>query len=108
MIYVNRLWLQGRVASSPVMKDLSSRTKVTSFSLSVVESWVNEENKPRSHTNTFTVEVIGRDAYRVAQEAKLGFWVTLDGYLRSQELKGAHVTVVRTFSINIWAEVRDG
>src|SRR5258706_3647819 len=99
--YSNRVWLQGKVASRPSTSQLNARTKVTSFQLVMVEAWTNEENQRRQHRNVVTVEVVGRDADYVAQAARLDSWATVEGYLRSDEVKGAHGVRVRTLAITI-------
>lgn len=68
----------------------------------MVEAWVNDAQESRERHNRITVEVLGRDADRVAQEARLGSWVSLEGYLRSEVFKGENVVKVRTLSIQVW------
>jgi single-stranded DNA-binding protein len=100
--YMNRTWLQGTVASTPTVNSLSPRTKLTSFQLCLVESWVNPDGEIRARKNRILVEVVGKDSERVAFEAKLGSWVTLEGYIRSEQFKGQELVKVRTLSIDIW------
>lgn len=104
MIFMNRVWLQGRVATAPVLKDLTSTTKLTSFTLALIESWKNGDGKDRDRINSPLVEVVGRDAVRIAHEARIGAWITLEGYIRTEEVKGQHVTKVRTLTITVWPE----
>jgi len=106
--YMNRTWLQGVVASTPTVNALSPRTKLTSFQLCLVESWVNPEGDLRARKNRVLVEVVGRDSERVATEAKLGAWVTIEGYIRSEQFKGQDTIKVRTLSIEIWGEQHAG
>lgn len=47
------------------------------------------------------VDVVGKDAVRVAGEARLGSWVSLEGYIRSELLKGREFIKIRTFSIDV-------
>ncbi len=102
--YINRTWLQGTVASTPTVSSISAKTKLTSFQLAVVESWLNPDGELRSRKNRVLVEVVGKDSERVAQHAKLGSWVTLEGYIRSEQFKGQDLIKVRTLSIDIWEE----
>ena len=102
MVFMNRLWMQGRVWTAPILKSLNARTKVASFCLSLVESWSNDQGQPRERNNLPLIEVVGKDAERVFAEAKVGSWVTIEGYLRTEEIKGGHVTKVRTLNITIW------
>jgi len=94
--------MQGRVWTAPILKSLNARTKVASFCLSLVESWSNDQGQPRERNNLPLIEVVGKDAERVFAEAKVGSWVTIEGYLRTEEIKGGHVTKVRTLNITIW------
>jgi single-stranded DNA-binding protein len=77
---------------------------VTSFSLCVVESWVDETGKQKRRNNVVLIEVLGRDAETVASTARLGSWVTLEGYVRSEEARGQHVVKVRTLRIEVWEQ----
>ena len=107
MQFMNRVWLQGRISSQPSLRDLTHRTRITSFSLDVVESWTNDRLEDKSRTNRVPVEVVGKDAERVAHEARLGRWVTLEGYIRTEQSKGETVLKVRTLSIAVWEELHD-
>ena len=100
--YANRTWQQGDVVSLPVMKQLSPRTKITSFSLAAVESWADDSGVLKERRNVFVIETLGRDAEYVYREARLGRMVTVDGYLRSDVVKGQNVIRIRTFHIHIW------
>jgi len=73
----------------------------------MVESWLNPDGESRARKNRVLVEVVGRDAEKVAREAKLGSWVTLEGYIRSEQFKGQDLTKVRTLSIDIWGDMHD-
>jgi len=101
MNYLNRSILQGKVVSTPTTKQLNPRTKITSFSLLTVESWLNDEGQPREHRNFVTVEVVGRDAERISK-TPLNSYVTVEGYIRSDEIKGVHAVRVRTLTISVW------
>lgn len=45
---------------------------------------------------------MGKDSAEVAQKAKLGSWVTLEGYIRSEQFKGQDLTKVRTLRVDVW------
>ena len=75
---------------------------MTYFQLSMIESWVNGEGQHRERKNRITIEVVGKDAERISREAKLGSFVTLEGYVRSENVKGQVLTKVRTLSIDVW------
>lgn len=100
--YVNRLHLQGRVVSKPVIKSLNARTSLTAFQLSMVESWLNGDGTHRERRNRVNVEVVGKDSAEVAAKAKIGSWVTLEGYIRSEQFQGRDLTKVRTLAVNVW------
>ncbi len=105
--YMNRVHLQGTVTSMPTVSSLSPKTKLTSFQLCMVESWLNPEGESRARKNRILVEVVGRDAEMVAAEARLGSWVTLEGYIRSEQFKGQDLIKIRTLSIDRWGETHD-
>jgi len=105
--YKNRVWLQGRVTSHPSVKSLSPKTKLTAFQISMVEGWANASGDARERKNKVAIEVVGKDSARVAATVKVGSWVTLEGYIRSENFKGREFTKVRTLTIDVW-EVDDG
>lgn len=70
----------------------------------MVESWLNAEGEHRERKNRITIEVVGRDSARVAKEARVGSWVSLEGYIRSENFKGQSLTKVRTLDITVWEE----
>lgn len=70
----------------------------------MMESWENAAGERRERKNTILVEIVGRDSARIAREAALGLWVTVEGYLRSEQFKGRDLKKVRTLSIQIWKE----
>ena len=100
--HINRVHFQGEATSSPSIKSISERTKVTSFQLSMKEGWINGAGKHCERKNRITIEVVGRDAERISREVKMGSFVTLEGYMRSENLKGQVMTKVRTLSIDVW------
>lgn len=100
--FINRVHLQGQVSSHPVQKAMNARTNFTTFELSLVESWDNAEGERRERKNRVTIEVVGRDSDMVVEIAKVGAWVTLEGYIRSEIFKGDMHMKVRTLSIALW------
>jgi single-stranded DNA-binding protein len=68
----------------------------------MVESWHNGDGSLRERKNRIFVEVVGRDSADVAEKAKLGSWVTIEGYIRSEQFKGQELTKVRTLAITVW------
>jgi len=102
--YINRVWQQGRVTSTPTIKSISSRTKVTAFQISTVETWKTGDGTVKERKNRVQVEVVGRDAEKTYEEVKLGSWVTLEGYIRSEQFKGQDLMKLRTLSVHVWSE----
>lgn len=74
----------------------------------MIESWVNAQGEHRERKNTITVEVVGKYSAKIATEAKLGLWATIEGYIRSEQLKGRDLKKIRTLSIQIWKGSNDG
>ena len=105
--FCNRVWLQGKIVSTPSVQSISQRTQATSFQLVMIESWKNAVGELRGRNNTITVEVVGKDSAKVMKEAKLGFWATIEGYIRSEQSKGRDLTKVRTLTIDIWERSDD-
>ena len=94
---VNRVHLEGRVGTHPASRMVSSSLQATTFRLVTVESWGSPDH-PRYHPNVLTIEILGKDSER-AREFKVGDWVTVDGYLRT-EVRGPGEDVrIRTFSV---------
>jgi single-stranded DNA-binding protein len=100
--YCNRVWLQGKIVSTPSIQPISQKTQATSFQLVMIESWKNAAGEHRERNNTISVEVVGKDSAKVAREAKLGSWATIEGYIRSEQAKGRDIKKVRTLTIQIW------
>jgi single-stranded DNA-binding protein len=73
----------------------------------MTESWENSQGEYRERKNRITVEVVGKDSAKIAKEARLGSWATLEGYFRSEQFKGQDLTKVRTLSITIWENEND-
>lgn len=86
----------------PRMKSLSAKTKLTYFQLAMRESWTNASGRQCSRNNRITVEVLGRDSSDVVDKARVGSWVTLEGYIRSEEYQGQTIMKIRTLNIRIW------
>lgn len=70
----------------------------------MIESWENAQGEYRERKNRVLIDVVGKEAARVAAEVRLGSRVKLEGYLRSEQLKGQDLVKVRTLSIDVWEE----
>jgi single-stranded DNA-binding protein len=86
------------------MKSISSNTKVTAFQLSTVESWTSGSGELKERKNRIQVEIVGRDAEKAFEQIRLGTWIFLDGYIRSEVYKGQDLTKMRVFSYEAWEE----
>jgi single stranded DNA-binding protein len=102
--YINRVIQQGVVTTKPSVKSISSRTKVTAFQLSTVESWTTGTGETKERKNRIQVEIVGRDAEEAFEKIRLGSWVFIDGYIRSEVYKGQNLTKMRVFSYEVWEE----
>lgn len=100
--YVNRVHLQGVVSSHPILKALTATTNFTTFEVSLVESWANADGTQRARKNRVVVEVVGRDSAMALELARVGAWVTIEGYIRSEIFKGETLMKVRTLTIEVW------
>lgn len=89
------------------MKALNPQTNVTTFVVSTTESWINGAGEAKERKNRITIEVVGRDSAHVSSVARVGSWVTIEGYIRSEQFKGQEIVKVRTLSITVW-EVSSG
>lgn len=105
--FINRIWLQGKIVTHPSTKALSPQTNVTMFMLSAIESWTNGDGERRERANRIPIEVVGRESARIAAHARVGMWVTVEGYLRCEQYKGQDIFKVRTLSIDLWEETDD-
>lgn len=100
--YLNRCLLQGRITSAPRIKSLNSHLQMTFFQLSVEETWTSK-GKEHSRSNRIAVEVLGKDAKAIAEEASMGMWATIEGYIRTEEYQGRTKVKVRTLNIEVWS-----
>lgn len=100
----NRVWLQGEVASQPTLRSLPSDTSIATFQLGVVETWRDERGHQKERKNLVPVEVLGTRAEQLMREIRYGSWVTIEGYLRVDQIKGQSTLRVRTYSIEVWSD----
>lgn len=97
-LFINKVWLSGQVHSQPRIRNISEKTKLTSFMMSVSETWLSRDGETKSHRNDILVEVLGREA-ESAGRLMPGEWISVDGYLRSEQFKGRTVISVRVYNI---------
>jgi len=98
-LYINKVWLSGKVHTQPRIRKISEKTKATSFILATMESWESRNGDAREHRNEILVEVLGRDAQAVYDNLSPGDWVNVDGYMRSDQFKGRTAMSVRVYKI---------
>lgn len=70
----------------------------------MVESWQTPEGTSKSRKNRVPIEVVGKDCNRVMKEARMGSFATIEGYFRSEAVKGQYMYKVRTLTIDIWED----
>lgn len=99
-MYINKVWISGKVHTHPRIRNISERTKLTSFTVSVLETWESKDGETRSHRNEIQVEVLGREAEVAYQTLAPGSWVSVDGYMRSEVFKGRQQIKIRVYNIN--------
>ncbi|MHC4647370.1 MAG: single-stranded DNA-binding protein [Planctomycetota bacterium] len=105
--YINKVWISGKVHTQPRIRNLSERTKLTSFMVSAMETWASRNGESKSHRNDILVEVLGKEAQPAFDGLSPGDWVSVDGYLRSEQFKGRTVLSVRVYNISYGAEIDD-
>lgn len=100
MFYINKVWLNGVVKTHPKIRKISEKTKLTSFTVAVLEEWSAPSGEQRCHRNDISVEVLGRESEKACELLSPGDWVSVDGYLRSETFKGKPQLKVRVFNIS--------
>ena len=100
--YINKVLFQGEIISKPTLISLTQRTNLTSFRISAAETWRTPSGEHKERRNKIVVEVVGKDARRIAETAQVGFWATIVGYIRSEQSKGQDRVKVRTLDIKVW------
>lgn len=100
MFYINKVWLNGVVRTHPKIRKISEKTKLTSFTVSVLERWDSPSGEQRCHRNDIAVEVLGKEAEKACDLLSPGDWVSVDGYLRSETFKGKPQLRIRVFNIS--------
>jgi single-stranded DNA-binding protein len=107
---VNRVHMLGRIATRPKVTNMSKTLKKTSFYIVLAETWTNRSTGKRMHhLNVVNVEVLGQDSER-ASGFLVGWWVAVDGYLRTDTQGSARTTSIRTYAVRSWesdAEIGD-
>jgi single-stranded DNA-binding protein len=108
MFYINKVWLSGVVRTHPKIRKISEKTKLTSFTVSVLEEWTTLSGEQRSHRNDIVVEVLGKEAENICGLLSPGDWVSVDGYMRSETFKGKSLLRIRVFNISYERSVNHG
>ena len=98
-LYINKVWLSGIVKTHPQIRQLSENTKLTCFSLSTLETWESKCGETKSHRNDILIEILGKEADSAYSNLSPGKWVSVDGYLRTEQFKGKQQTKVRVYNI---------
>lgn len=104
-LWINKVWLSGNVRTHPKIRNISEKTKLTSFVISVLETWISPTGEEKFHRNDIPIEVLGKEA-ETASRLSPGDEVSIDGYIRSEQLHGRTEFKVRVFKIH-YSRVRD-
>ena len=98
--YINKVWVGGVVKTHPKIRSISEKTKLTSFMISVLEKWDSPTGERKQHRNDIPIEVLGKEAEPAFVSLSPGDWVSVDGYLRSEQFKGRTQLRIRVFNIS--------
>ena len=100
--YQNRWTGQGKVVTQPKVTSLNKNLRMTSFDMLVLETWTNgSTGHQASHRNVVPIEALGVHSDKASSLVK-GQWLTVVGYIRTDEIKGVHTTRIRTLEIHDW------
>lgn len=99
-LFINKVWLNGVVKTHPKIRSISEKTKLTYFMMSVLETWGSPTGERKQHRNDIPVEVLGKEADAACEKLSPGDWVSVDGYLRSEQFKGKTQLRIRVFNIS--------
>lgn len=81
---------------------MGSGKKSATFSICHVETWVDPDGVKCQRRNVIPIEALGKAAEYVLEHAQVGLWVSIDGYLRSEQVKGQTIIRIRAYSVTIW------
>lgn len=96
---VNVVTLTGMVESNPTFVTVKNNKRILLFTLKVCEHFELFDGRPATHSNYFTVEVLGRNAEEYHRMLRIGDEINFSGYLRADDLNGPDKVRIRTYKI---------
>lgn len=84
MLNINRVMLTGRLTRDPETKYLPSGTAITNISIAVNRRYQDKSGEWRDDTSFIDVEIFGKAAERVAETARKGGAVYVEGRLKQE------------------------
>lgn len=103
----NKIAITGFLVDEPKLHILKS-TRLLSFTLKNIEDFVLANDRPGTHENFFTCEVLGRNIDKFLRELKVGDLYDVEAYLRVDPINGVERVRLRVFSIqSVWVERGD-
>lgn len=96
---INKVWLNGQVATDPVLTQVGHDTPSTTFTLKVDETFRDRSGTVRSKTNYIDIEALGRQSSKVKRDIRRGTRVWVEGYLRQESDRTSNRITVRTFAV---------
>lgn len=95
----NFTFLTGTVVSTPSFVPLAHSKKALVFTIENREVFILSNGKSSSHKNLITVEVLGKNADKYAQEIAEGSRIQVVGYIRTDMMHSENKVRVRAFRI---------
>ena len=96
---VNKTTHVGTAVTNPSFISISSSTPVVVFTMKVRETWKNKRGDKQFKDNLFKVEVLGKNAFWVKDNVRMGRRYHIDGYLRSDPINGVEEVRIRAFNV---------
>jgi single-stranded DNA-binding protein len=96
---INVIIISGIVDTAPSVITTRNNSRICLFNLLNIERYRLFDGKPAQHDNYLTIEVLGKNVDKVLTGIKQGDRVTINGYLRVDEVNGVEHTKVRMFHI---------
>lgn len=96
---INSFTATGIIVSEPTLLPLKNDKHLLVFRIRCTEEFKRPNGDAAYHENFFTIEVMGKNAYKYKDILKRGLRYAFYGYLRSDELDGVERTRARCYQI---------
>jgi single-stranded DNA-binding protein len=96
---VNTFTATGTIVTQPTLVNIKNNKQLLVFRIRCVEEFLRPNGDPAFHENFFTIEVLGKNAYKYVDTLKKGSRYAFYGYLRSDEIDGLERTRARCYQI---------